>query len=52
MSTPLVGKNGAEALRLARELCDELQVPLVIHPGNSEVSIGADPGAAWWPATC
>jgi dihydroorotase len=40
MSTPLVGKNGAEALRLGRELCDELGVPLVIHPGNSEVSIG------------
>jgi dihydroorotase len=40
MSTPLVGKNGAAALRLARALCDELQVPLVIHPGNSEVSIG------------
>jgi dihydroorotase len=40
MSTPLVGENGAEALRLARELCDELQVPLVIHPGNSEASIG------------
>ncbi|MFN8637475.1 MAG: amidohydrolase/deacetylase family metallohydrolase [Chloroflexota bacterium] len=40
MSTPLVGNNGAEALRLARELCDDLSVPLVIHPGNSEVSIG------------
>jgi dihydroorotase len=40
MSTPLVGENGAQALRLARELCDELQVPLVIHPGNSEASIG------------
>ena len=40
MSTPLVGNNGAEALRLGRELCDDLQVPLVIHPGNSEVSIG------------
>jgi dihydroorotase len=39
MSTPLVGENGAEALRLARELCDDLKVPLVIHPGNSEVSI-------------
>ena len=40
MSTPLVGNNGAEALRLARGLCDDLKVPLVIHPGNSEVSIG------------
>jgi len=40
LSTPLVGNNGAEALRLARELCDELSVPLVIHPGNTEVGIG------------
>jgi dihydroorotase len=40
MSTQLVGSNGAAALKLARELCDELQVPLVIHPGNTEVKIG------------
>jgi dihydroorotase len=40
MGRDLVGKNGAEALRLARELCDDLQVPLVIHPGDTEVSIG------------
>jgi dihydroorotase len=39
MSRPLVGSNGAEALRLGRELCDELGVPLMIHPGNTEVSI-------------
>jgi dihydroorotase len=39
MSRPLVGRNGAEALRLARELCDDLQVPLVIHPGDTEVRI-------------
>lgn len=39
LSTPLVGKNGAEALRLARDLCDELQVPLMIHPGQTEISI-------------
>ncbi|MCC7372983.1 MAG: amidohydrolase/deacetylase family metallohydrolase [Chloroflexi bacterium] len=39
LSTPLVGKNGAEALRLARELCDDLGVPLVIHPGATEISI-------------
>jgi len=40
MSTPLVGENGPTALTLARELCDELQVPLVIHPGNTAVRIG------------
>ena len=40
MSKPLVGENGPAALRLARELCDELQVPLVIHPGNTAVRIG------------
>ncbi len=40
MSRPLVGNNGAEALRLGRELCDDLGVPLMIHPGNTEVSIG------------
>jgi dihydroorotase len=39
MSRPLVGSNGAEALRLGRELCDDLGVPLMIHPGNTEVSI-------------
>ena len=39
LSTPLVGKNGAEALRLARDLCDDLQVPLMIHPGQTEISI-------------
>lgn len=39
MSRPLVGSNGAEALGLGRELCDELGVPLMIHPGNTEVSI-------------
>jgi dihydroorotase len=40
MSTQLVGENGAAALKLARQLCDELQVPLVIHPGASQVTIG------------
>jgi dihydroorotase len=40
LSTPLVGNNGAAALRLARELCDDVQAPLVIHPGNTEVTIG------------
>lgn len=39
MSRSLVGTNGAEALRLGRELCDDLGVPLVIHPGDTEVSI-------------
>ncbi|MGE3269546.1 MAG: amidohydrolase/deacetylase family metallohydrolase [Chloroflexota bacterium] len=39
LSRQLAGSNGAEALRLARELCDELEVPLMIHPGNTEVSI-------------
>jgi len=40
MSTQLVGSNVAAALKLAGELCDELQVPLVIHPGATEVTIG------------
>jgi dihydroorotase len=40
MSRPLVGNNGPAAIRLARELCDDLQVPLVIHPGDTEVRIG------------
>jgi len=39
LSRQLVGENGAAALKLARELCDELQVPLVIHPSDTEVSI-------------
>ena len=40
LSRPLVGENGPAALRLARELCDELGVPLVIHPGDTTLSLG------------
>src|SRR5918912_1889287 len=39
LSRPLVGENGRPALKLARELCDELRVPLVIHPGDTELPI-------------
>lgn len=39
LSRPLVGENGPAALRLARELCDELQVPLVIHPGDTALAL-------------
>ena len=39
LSRPLVGENGPAALRLARELCDELRVPLMIHPGDTTLSL-------------
>lgn len=40
LSRPLVGENGPAALRLARELCDELAVPLMVHPGDTTSSLG------------
>jgi len=39
LSRPMVGDNGPAALRLARELCDQLAAPLVIHPGDTTLSI-------------
>jgi dihydroorotase len=41
LSRSLCGENGPAALKLARELCDDLQVPLVIHPSDTTFSIGA-----------